>query len=497
MDASAVEEFLEGLPVIQQAIGEKRDLSAFWTWKFAEVNGDELLTGKKDFQERLDDRLAFVREFRSQHDKIIKSLTEKILVKLPPLFDLLSKNLEMAERVLREGETSLIEKIARSVSEYLQNPSNFIPLEEKLVCADWDFNPPLLLSFTDDEDHREEAFILIRGTLSNYFISFDIIAKYFPEALVKAYAREVEKFEESNGQTIEQLLFLVKEYGPVGPLLLARLFKKNPRLTDKTFIKYSLVRNRIVHLFAEDRSPLLQASGKVCTLYDLIFSGKGILKAKDFYQVKDDDYRVVVLFEKRDCRDRDESLDRITYQGLYPFNAVMEIIRDRKFTSTWPDQARQFALPPSSEGEELLQPEKWFRPLWDFVTGLGTDNADTVTCAGYIGQYFNVRLAEDFQPYGRARIESKSLSKKLYLLEKFFQEKKPSCDRESGPLSLEYRVGSLFKGYESEDICLASLSLAYKKQKLTKPELERGEKVVEEIKRKSLEAHLSSTLPRN
>jgi hypothetical protein len=252
----------------------------------------------------------------------------------------------------------------------------------------------------------------------------------------------------------------------------------------------------MVKLFAEDRSPLRQPEGKVCTIYDLIFSGDGILKMKDIYNVEDNDYRVVVLFEDRECRDRKPSLENIRSGKLYSFEVVKDIVKNRKFASTWPGTSTQFALRSAAE-EELLQPEEWFGPLWDFVTGLGTDNADTVTCAGYIGQYFNVRLADDFQPYGRSRIESKSLSKKLYLLEKFFQEKKPPCDRESAPRSLEYKVGSLFQGYDSEDICLASLSLAYNKQKLTKLELERGEKIVEEIKRKSLNVQLSSTLPQD
>jgi hypothetical protein len=496
MNASDVERFLEGLPKVQQAIAQpQKDLSKFWQWEFAEIKDDQL-TPKNDFQEGLDERMTFVEEFRRQNDKIIKFLTEKILVKLTPLYDLLSKNLEMAERFLLKGEPSPIEKVIQGVSDYLQNISHFRPLEEVAIPAR-DINPPLLLCFTDDADHREEAFILVRGTLSNYFISFDIMAKHFPEALVEAYVQEVDKFEKTNGQPIEQLLFLVKKYGPVGPLLLARLFKRNLYLKGKTFIKYSLFRRGMVDLFAEDRCSLRRPAGKVCTIYDLIFSGEGILKVKENYKVKDSDYRAVVLFENPECPDRNESLKKITYEKLYPYREVMEIIKNRRFASTWPGTTTQFATPRPSAEEELLHPEKWFGPLWDFVTGLGTDNTDTVTCAGYIGQFFQVRLADDFQPYGRARIESKSLSKKLYLLEKLFQKKKPLTDQATATHSLAYRVGSLFKGYEFEDICLASLCLAYNKQKLTKAELARGEEIVEEIKQKSHDAHLPSTFPQD
>ncbi|MGA8139089.1 MAG: hypothetical protein WB948_00260 [Desulfobaccales bacterium] len=490
---SNVDKFLEGLPEIQQAIAQK-NLSEFWQWEFAEIKDDKLTTEKEDFPESLDERMAFVGEFRRQHDKVIKFLTERTLVKLPPLFDLLSKNLEMAERFLKKGEPSPIEKIVQKVSDYLQNISNFVPLE-RVAFLSRDMTPPLLLCFTDDEDHLNKAFILVRGTLSHYFISFDILAKHFPEALVEAYGRQVARFEELNGQPIEQILFLVKTYGPVGPLLLSRLFKRNPHLKDKTFVKYSPSRKGLVDLFGEDRCQLLQPGGKVCTFYDLIFSGEGILKAKEPYKLKDSEYRVVVLFEDRQCPDRNESrLKEITYEILYPYDDVMKIIKDRRFDSTWDDTGTQFLPRPSAE-EELQQPEKWLKPLWDFVTGLGTDNADTVTCAGYISQFFQIHLADDFQPYGRSRIESKSLSKKLYLLGKYVEERKPWGVQEPTTSSLEHRVGSLFKDYKFKDICLASLYLAYNKQKLTKAELARGEEILEEFKQKSHNADLSCALP--
>lgn len=497
MDISCVENFLEGLPEVQQAI-DKRELRRFWTWEFAEI-GDDQLSPENSFQEGLDERIAFVGEFRRQHDKVIKFLTERTLVRLTPLFDLISKNLEMADRFLRKGEPSPTEKLVRGVGDYLKNASNFIPLEEKVTFAAWNIKPPLLLCFTDDVHHKEEAFILVRGDLSNYFISFDILAKHYPEDLVEAYSQQVASFEKINGQPIEQLLFMVKKYGPVGPLRLAKLFKKNHHLKDKTFIKYSPFRKGMVDLFAEDRCLLRRPAGKVCTIYDLIFSGEGILQAKNFYHVMDNDYRVVVLFENPECPDRNELLKNIKHEELYPYEEVMDIIKKEKFISAWPGTAKQFATPQPSTEEDILNPQNWFRPLWDFVTGLGNDNIDTITCAGYIGQFLNVLLADDFQPYGRARIESESLSKKLYLLEKYFQKRKPLEDRKYAHQSLEYKVGSLFKGYEFEDICIASLLLAYntQKQKLTEAELARGEEVVEEIKRKSHDAGLPSSFPQN
>jgi len=121
--------------------------------------------------------------------------------------------------------------------------------------------------------------------------------------------------------------------------------------------------------------------------------------------------------------------------------------------------------------------------LNNFIAGMGKDDKDSVIAALYIAQSFGlIEAAEDFKPYGRARIESKILSRLTYLVTEMWASS--SFSQKPIKKSYPYQLGLIFRGFEkfSDKIPLAALYLAYDGQKLMENEATIGEEALNAIK---------------
>lgn len=131
--------------------------------------------------------------------------------------------------------------------------------------------------------------------------------------------------------------------------------------------------------------------------------------------------------------------------------------------------------------------KNWFWILHNFAAGIDSNEetscGDEVINAVYIAQTLGlIQAADDFKPYGRARIESKILIRLCFLIDETSATSRLACKlvKKSYP----FQLGLVFRGLTQDQITCAAIHLAYNGTKMTKSELLTGEEALKIIKQR-------------
>jgi hypothetical protein len=420
----------------------------------------------------------FYKRLRYQYHRLKREITEKYLVKINPFIEVLLKGNDIALRFEQTQDPDLINEWSSEVSSFVFNKDWLTPLINTTYEHRNNGNK-YYLCFTEDLEHSEESFILANGFLSNYLISFDLILELSRDWLISEYRKRYseidEEFKKRRNLSIQYVLFIIKRYGPTGAVALQNSFSEtNANLTKWAIVKFkpgglpfSNTSGQFLDLYGKT-FPGFAANASLCCMYDLIYSGEGIIRPVRAIQemVPPDRYGCIVLFYDQDYP-RDETdqkfLDGAIIKSIYDPEKVKNALEKSDFSPLIRKHAKHCCMPEKTGSLKKFLVKDVENELLDLAYELGGISSTLMTNACYIGKkVLGIDLPDDFEPYGKLFVMSDSLSRNIHSLELRALAgsiaEKPTETHSTKDSTLG-NLGSLLKNYSKEEVRLAAVYL--------------------------------------
>jgi len=229
-------------------------------WRYPGVTVEELA---QEHAFGKDAGLAEYVELATELQSFRVAVTERRSIHLPNLARLLGAVGGTLDRALERRRPSLAAHRLRPLfSEFLGSDAAR-PAEEYVRVSALD--PDLVFSATRD---ATEAFIVSDGYLRSYLLAYDTISARAP--IIERYLATARAIDQE--APIGAFLFLTKRYGPTGPV-------KDRHRFAEAFPAAGIITHRC---FAPAHAQLdipaaAQEARRVCIVYDLVYSGDGVL----------------------------------------------------------------------------------------------------------------------------------------------------------------------------------------------------------------------------
>ena len=444
----------------------------------------------------------FYKRFRYQYHRLKREIAEKYLVKINPFIEVLLKGSDIALCFEQTQDPDLIKEWSSEVGSFVSNKDWLTPLINTTYEHRNNGNK-YYLCFTEDSEHTEESFILANGLLSNYLISFDLILELSRDWLISEYRKRYseidEEFKKRRNLSIQYILFIIKKYGPTGAVALQNSFSESNGSPAKWSIvkfkpsgfPFSTTRDQFLDLYGK-AFPRFRANATLCCMYDLIYSGEGIIRPVRAIQeiIPPERYGCVVLFYDKDFpREEPEQrfLDDAVIKSIYDPEKVKNALEKRDFSSFIKKHPKYCCMPEKTGSLKKSLVKDVEHELLDLAYELGGINSTLMTNACYIGKkVFGIDLPDDFEPYGKLFVMSDFLSRNIHSLELRALAgsiaEKPTKTYRSKDSTLG-NLGSLLKNYSKEEVRLAAIYLmrGYIPKNFSDEEQNKAEKILQRI----------------
>ena len=443
----------------------------------------------------------FYKLLRYQYHRLKREISEKYLVKVCPFVEVLLRGSDIALRFKEKQDPDLINEWTREVSSFLSNKDWLTPLINRTYEHPNNGNK-YYLCFTEDSEHTEESFVLANGYLSNYLISFDLVLEFSRDWLDseyrKRYSEIYKEFKKQRNLGIQYVLFIIKKYGPTGAVALQNSFAESNGSPGKLSIvkfkpgglPFSTAKDQFLDLYGKPFTGF-KVSASVCCMYDLIFSGEGIISplkaAKE--NILPERYACIVLFYDKDFPRKvaqQKFLDDAIIKSIYNPEKVKNALEKRDF-SFINKHTKYCCMPEKAGSLKKSLGEEVENDLLDLAYKLGGINSTLMTNACYIGKkMFGIDLPDDFEPYGKLFVISDFLSRNIHSLELrtlagSIAEKPTTTYRSKD--SILGNLGSLLKNYSKEEVRLAAVYLmrGHIPKNFSDEERNKAEKILQRI----------------